>query len=73
MQDYSRGSCSLEEMRRSGSRSHSQTEEGCIVSWTTVTRWLLNCSRSTSSRSVALKLASVLAASYLLCAVLLMG
>src|SRR5258708_4877376 len=48
-----------------GGRNHSETCVGCMVSWTTATNWSLNCSRSTSLRSVALKAASTRAASYL--------
>src|SRR6266568_6927251 len=49
----------------SGGRNHSETWEGCIVSWTTATNCSLNCSKSTSLRNVALKVARVRAASYL--------
>src|SRR5258707_14345302 len=56
----------MKEVFRSGLRSHNWTKEGCIVSWTTVTRRLLNCVRSISPRSASLKPLSVLAASYLL-------
>ena len=47
-------------------RSHRKTCAGCMVSSTTVSKCSLNWPRSTSSRSAALKVASVRAASYLL-------
>src|SRR5438105_15848076 len=46
-------------------RNHSETWLGCIVSGTTATRCSLNCVSSTSLRRVALKAATVRAASYL--------
>ncbi len=51
--------------RCSGGRSQTLTCSGCIVSWTTETRSTRIFSRSTSSRRVAPKLASVWLASYL--------
>src|SRR5260370_25153875 len=66
VQDYSRGFWSLKEVFRLRLRSLNWTKEGCIVPWISVTRWLLNCVRSISPRSVSLKPLSVLAASYLL-------
>src|SRR5437879_4391940 len=45
--------------------NHNETCVGCIVSCTTATNCSRNWSRSTSLRSVALKAATTLAASYL--------
>src|SRR6266480_5135963 len=48
-----------------GGRNHSETDAGCMVSWTTFVRCSLKVARSTSWRKVALKASNVRAASYL--------
>src|SRR5258708_13965468 len=49
----------------SGGRNHSEICAGCIVSWTTAISCSRKASRSTSWRSVELKVATILTASYL--------
>src|SRR5215469_13331892 len=52
-------------MSCAGGRNHSETCAGCIVSCTTATNCSRNSVKSTSVRSVSLKAAKTLAASYL--------
>src|SRR6266480_4435782 len=52
-------------MERLGGHSHNETCVGCIVSSTTAISFVPNWFKSTSSRTVALNVASVRASSYL--------